>query len=106
MLSPADTNHFEILPSATVSPSCGIRTSMLPPARRLPAHRNVLCLHELQETLMGAFAAEAGLLGAAERRGRIGDKAAVEADHAEVEFLGDAHAAREIVRVEVGDQPI
>src|SRR5229473_1917044 len=27
-LSPADLNHFVILPSATVSPSCGIRTSM------------------------------------------------------------------------------
>ena len=26
--SPADLNHFAILPSATVSPSCGIRTSM------------------------------------------------------------------------------
>src|SRR5215468_8033629 len=27
--SPALTNHFEILPSATVSPSCGIRTSII-----------------------------------------------------------------------------
>src|ERR1700733_1467893 len=26
--SPADLNHFVILPSATVSPSCGIRTSI------------------------------------------------------------------------------
>ena len=25
--SPADLNHFTILPSATVSPSCGIKTS-------------------------------------------------------------------------------
>ena len=32
--SPADLNHFVILPSATVSPSCGIRTSI-----RLPIHR-------------------------------------------------------------------
>src|SRR3954464_8490583 len=84
--SPAETNHFEILPSATVSPSCGIRTSMLP-ARRLPAHRNVLRLHELQEPLVRAFAAETGLLGAAERRGRVGDEPAIEADHAEVELL-------------------
>jgi len=29
--SPADLNHFTILPSATVSPSCGIRTSTLIP---------------------------------------------------------------------------
>ena len=28
MASPADLNHFTILPSATVSPSCGIRTSI------------------------------------------------------------------------------
>src|SRR5262245_28371321 len=27
-VSPADLNHFVILPSATVSPSCGIRTSI------------------------------------------------------------------------------
>ena len=27
-LSPADLNHFTILPSATVSPSCGISTSI------------------------------------------------------------------------------
>src|SRR4030095_3722813 len=26
--SPADLNHFVILPSATVSPSCGIKTSI------------------------------------------------------------------------------
>src|SRR5258705_12092754 len=31
-LSPADLNHLVILPSATVSPSCGIRTSIYPSA--------------------------------------------------------------------------
>src|SRR5437588_7673391 len=70
--SPALTNHFEILPSATVSPSCGIRTSMVPP--QSPIHRNVLRLHELHQALMRALAPQAGLLGAAERRGRIGDE--------------------------------
>ena len=30
-VSPADLNHLVILPSATVSPSCGIRTSTLFP---------------------------------------------------------------------------
>ena len=29
--SPADLNHFVILPSATVSPSCGISTSISSP---------------------------------------------------------------------------
>src|SRR5882762_10199837 len=93
--SPAETNHFEILPSATVSPSCGIRTSIAAPAlaRRLPIHRNVLRLHEFHQALMRALAADAGLLHAAEGRGRIGDEPTVEADHAEVELLGNAHAA-------------
>src|SRR3954464_12906554 len=71
--SPALTNHFEILPSATVSPSCGIRTSM-----KLPRHRHVLRLQELHQPLMGAFPADARLLHAPERCGRVGDKTAVE----------------------------
>src|ERR1700737_3782140 len=80
--SPALTNHFEILPSATVSPSCGISTSM-----KLPRHRHVLRLQKLHQPLMRAFAADAGLLHAAERRGRIGDEPAIETDHAELELL-------------------
>src|SRR5512135_1372539 len=90
--SPADLNHFTILPSATVSPSCGIRTS-IDDRPRLPRDRHVLCLHELLHALRRAFAAEAGLLGAAERRRRIGDETAVQTDHAEVELFGNAHAA-------------
>src|SRR5437588_12223626 len=78
-LSPAFTNHFEIVPSATVSPSCGIRTSMLPPRYpTLPTHRDVLRLHELQEPFVCAFAPQPRLLGAAERRRGIGDEPAVE----------------------------
>ena len=38
------------------------------------------------------------LLHAAERRGRIGDEAAIETDHAELEPLGDPESAREIAR--------
>src|SRR5438477_9241149 len=57
--SPALTNHFEILPSATVSPSCGIRTSM-----RLPRHRHVLRLEKLHQPLVRALAPDAGLLHA------------------------------------------
>src|SRR5882672_7142860 len=36
--SPADLNHFVILPSATVSPSCGISTSMSDSLDPLPYH--------------------------------------------------------------------
>ena len=53
-----------------------------------------------------AFAADAGLLHAAERRRRIGDQAAVEADHAEIELLGDAHAAAQVLGVEIGDETV
>src|SRR5882757_439952 len=94
--SPALTNHFEILPSATVSPSCGIRTSM-----ELPRHRHVLRLQELHQPFMRAFAADAGLLHAAERRRGVGDQSAIEPDHAELELLRHAHAAGEIFRVEI-----
>src|SRR5205807_5764950 len=42
-VSPADLNHFVILPSATVSPSCGINTSMhaFPGACAGAEHRRV-----------------------------------------------------------------
>src|SRR5215831_1420782 len=94
--SPAALNHFTILPSATVSPSCGISTStrISRCARRLlPRHRHVLRLLKFLHAFLRAFAAEAGLLGAAERRRRIGNEAPVQADHAEVELFRDAHAA-------------
>src|SRR5262249_38786672 len=54
--SPADLNHCVILPSATVSPSCGINTSIYAvPARarhrlpRSPRHRDVLRLQKLHQ---------------------------------------------------------
>src|SRR6185369_1511687 len=50
--SPADLNHLVILPSATVSPSCGISTFMIDSSRRsrdpLPDDRAVLCLNRPQ----------------------------------------------------------
>src|SRR5262249_29260894 len=50
--SPADLNHLVILPSATVSPSCGISTFMVNGSRRsrdpLPDNRGVLCLNRPQ----------------------------------------------------------
>jgi nucleotide-binding universal stress UspA family protein len=48
----------------------------------LPIRGNVLGFHEFQHALMAAFAAEAGLLGAAEGRGRVGHQSAVQPDHA------------------------
>src|ERR1700757_882183 len=84
--------------AATVSAS----TSASNEARRRmasPRHRHVLRLHELHQALVRALAAEAALLGAAERRRRIGDEPAIEPDHAEVELLGDSHPARQIAGV-------
>src|SRR5580658_1837556 len=104
-VSPADLNHLVILPSATVSPSCGMR--MFIAARRIsPVHRDVLRFQKFLQSLMRAFAAKAGLLDAAEGRGGIGNEAAVHADHAEVELFRDAHAAGQILGVEVGDQSV
>src|SRR4051794_4163379 len=80
--SPALTNHFDIFPSATVSPSCGIRTSM-----QLPTHRHILRLEEFHQPIVRAFAPDARLLHASERRGRIRHQAAIEPDHAELELL-------------------
>src|SRR5262249_28832003 len=113
MASPAALNHCVILPSATVSPSCGISTSIYAvPARarhrlpRSPRHRDVLRLQKLHHPFVRPFAADARLLHAAEWGGRVGDQTAVEADHAEVELLGDAHAAIHVFGVEVGDQTV
>src|SRR5215471_17548632 len=92
--SPAALNHFVILPSATVSPSCGIRTSTcFPSDRRLPAHRHILRLEKFHHPLVRAFAAKAGLLGTAKRRRRIRNQAAIEPDHSEIELFRNPHAA-------------
>src|SRR5215475_7981753 len=113
MASPADLNHCVILPSATVSPSCGIKTSIYAvPARarrrlsRSPCHRDVLRLQKLHQPFVRAFATDARLLHAAEGRGRIGDEPAVEPDHAELELLGDAHATAHVLGVEVRDEAV
>src|SRR4029450_4837250 len=69
--SPVALNHLVILPSATVSPSCGIRMSIgaCPVARPSPDQRDVLGLQELHQSFVRAFAPDAALLHAAERRG-------------------------------------
>src|SRR5271163_1950180 len=50
--SPADLNHLVILPSDTVSPSCGMRIFISIPDGRLPADRHVLRLQKLHQALM------------------------------------------------------
>src|SRR4051794_38321520 len=94
-ITTAETMHFLLM-----SPSRAV------PVRSSPIDRDVLRLHELHEALMRAFAAKTGLLGAAEWRRRVGDEAAVEADHAEVELFGDPHAAAQVLGVEIRHQPV
>ena len=53
-----------------------------------------------------ALAAEAGRLDAAERRRGVGDEPLVEADHAGLELLADAERPLDVVRVDVGDEPV
>src|SRR5882762_4801516 len=72
----------------------------------LPAHRYVLGFENLHHALMGALPADAALLGAAERRGRIGHQPAVKPDHAVIEFFRHSHAAAEVLGVEIGDEAV
>ena len=58
-----------------------------------PIHRDILRLEKFHHALMGALAADAALLGAAERRGGIGDQPAVKPDHAEIELFRYPQAA-------------
>src|SRR5476651_31201 len=115
--SPGDLNHFVMLPSATVSPSCGIRTSIPEPQnlisllphltkRRSPTQRNVLRLEELHQPFVRAFAADAALLHAAEGRRRIGHEPAVEPDHAEVELFRNAQTAADVFRIKVRHETV
>src|SRR5260370_8844726 len=55
---------------------------------------------------MGALPADAALLGAAERCGRIGHEPAVKPDHAVVELFRHPHAAAEVLGVEIGDEAV
>src|SRR5262249_33635259 len=103
MVSPGALNHLVILPSATVSPSCGIKISMRASS---PSHRDVLGFQKLHQALVRALAANAALLHAAEGCGRIGYEAAVKANHAEIEPLRDPHAAAKVTRVHIGDESV
>mgnify|MGYP003346068827 CR=1 FL=1 len=75
-------------------------------AHRSPARRDVLRFEEFLEALVRALAADARLLHAAKRRGWIGHEATIETDHAEVELLGDAQAATQVLRVEIRDETV
>ena len=57
------------------------------------ADADVPGLEVLLDAFPAALAAEAGVLDAAERRGRVGDHALVDADHAGVELLGEGRAS-------------
>src|SRR5882672_1115625 len=76
------------------------------PSSDLPAHRYVLGFEKLHHALMGALPADAALLGAAERRGRIGHEPAVEPDHAVIELFRHSHAAAKVFGIEIRDEAI
>src|SRR5213079_1239425 len=69
------------------------------------AHANVLDLDVLVDAVLRAFAAETGLLDAAERRDLGGDEPGVDADHAVLERLGNPPDAADVTRIEVRRQP-
>src|SRR5688500_2381608 len=93
-----------------VEAPAGAATSASRPAKSASAalHRNghVLGLQVLEDALVAALAAEAGLLDAAERRRRVGDHALVEPDHAGLEPFADAQGALDVAGVDVGDEPV
>src|SRR5258707_5538005 len=72
----------------------------------LPAHRYVLGFEKLHHALMGALPPDAALLGAAERRGRIGHEPAVEPYHAVIELFRHPHAAAEVLGVKIRDEAV
>ena len=58
--------------------------------RRLLRQRDVFDVQVLLDAFEAAFATEARFLHAAERRGRVGDHAAVDADHPGLDAIGRA----------------
>ena len=68
------------------------------------AQAEVLDLEVVLDPVLGAFAAQARGLDAAERRHFVGDQAGVDADHAVLQLLGDAEHAGQVAGVEVGRQ--
>src|SRR5579862_9934801 len=73
----------------------------LPPWLLDPADRQVLDLEEVVDAVLGAFAAQARLLHAAEGRDLVGEDADVDADHARLDRFGDAEDAAHVARIEI-----
>src|SRR5687768_15351684 len=68
---------------------------------------DILRLHEFRDAMMpSTLAAKAALLDAAEGRCRVGDQAAVEADHAGFHLRGNAHALGNVLRINVSGETI
>src|SRR5215207_9559224 len=83
----------------------------LPPSccknlKKLSVERKVLRLEELHQAVMSAFAPEAALLGAAERRRRVGHDAAIEPDHAGLDSLADGHRPPQVAAADEGHQAV
>src|SRR5262245_39176432 len=72
----------------------------------LPAHRYVLGFEKLHHALVRTLPADTALLGAAERRGRIGHEPAVKPDHAVIELFRYPHAAAEVFGIEIRDKAV
>src|SRR6266567_8527436 len=71
-----------------------------------PAHAQVLHLEVLLDAVLGALAADAAFLDAAEGRDLRGDDALVDADDAVFERLGSAPDAADVAAVEVGGEAV
>src|SRR5580704_7677300 len=93
--------NVQVTPYSFSSPK--IRLSI---RSQLPVHGDVLGLGVLQQTFVRALATQARLLHAAERRGRVGDDAAVDADHARLQRLRDPQRAPQVAAVQVRHQPV
>jgi hypothetical protein len=77
----------------------------VPPACDTAAQADVLDDQVVVHAVLRAFAAQAGLLHAAERRDLVRDQAGVHAHHAGLDLLGHAPDAADVARIEVEARP-
>src|SRR5688500_17768268 len=80
------------------------RTVVKCPPLEVDGH--VFRLQILLDTLYPSFAAETGVLDAAEGRRSVGDHALVEADHAGLDALADAKGSLQVAGVDVGNEAV
>ena len=109
--SPPPARRYSRRAAPTFSTPDGSSTAISPPRLSLgpqpasdPAHAEIFDLEEILDAVVRAFAAEAGLLDAAEGRDLGGDDAVVDADDAVFERLGDAPDAADVAAVEIGGE--